>query len=83
MGADLANLTMKAAIHCIRRNAAGVIDLEEDDIPPDFIASLRINMAVSHPRPVLSSVCYALTHTHSHSLTLALVHVVCDLGRTL
>ena len=44
VGADLANLGTKAAIHCIRRCAKGIIDMDEEDIPPAFLNSLRITM---------------------------------------
>ena len=44
VGADLANLGTKAAILCIRRCAKGIIDMDEEDIPPAFLNSLRITM---------------------------------------
>jgi len=44
VGADLANLGTKAAVSCIRRCAKGIIDMDEEDIPPEFLSSLRITM---------------------------------------
>ena len=45
VGADLANLASKAAVACIRREALHIIDWAEEDIPPDFIAKLRVTAA--------------------------------------
>jgi len=45
VGADLTNLCTKAAVGCIRRCAKGIIDMDEDDIPPEFLAALRVDMA--------------------------------------
>lgn len=44
VGADLQALCQKAAINCIRKKAAGVIDMDEEDLPPTFIEGINVTM---------------------------------------
>ena len=47
VGADITAMCMKAAVRCIREHAKGVLDMDEEDIPPEFLESLRVSMRVS------------------------------------
>jgi len=44
VGADLASLCMKGAVTAIRRSAKGLMDMDEEDIPAEFLNALRIDM---------------------------------------
>ena len=76
VGADLSNLCMKAAINCIRRHAAGVLDLEEDDIPDNFLRTLEVTMDV---RCLAVPTCTAATRLRARGVVA--YHVVVSLDK--
>jgi len=45
VGADLAAVAMKAAMACIRRSSAGLVDMDSADVPAEFMDSLSVTMA--------------------------------------
>lgn len=44
VGADIASACTKAAVNCIRSSARGLMDMEEEDIPAEFLDSLAVSM---------------------------------------